>query len=94
MRAGFNDGTPSLFDVVQGVSAVASAGADPWTRAEVLVLWTFHTADRTLSLTPTVAGADTLGYPNGTDPFDQTEADSPYSGSLARSMAWASEEKG
>ena len=41
----------------------------------MLVLWTFHTADKTLSLTPTVAGADVVPYPaGGVDPFALTGA--------------------
>jgi alpha/beta hydrolase fold len=75
LRAAFNSGTPSLFDVVQAVSGAASGGQDPWDRDRVLVLWTFHTADKTLSLTPTVAGADVVPYPaGGVDPFALTGA--------------------
>ncbi len=61
LRAGFNNGNPSLFGVVQGVSGAATGSA--WTRDDVLVLWTFHTAANTLSLTPTTAGASTVAYP-------------------------------
>lgn len=73
LRAAFNSGTPSLFDVVQGVSGAATG--TPWGRDDVLVLWTFHTADSTLSLTPTTAGAEVVPYPaGGVDPFALTEA--------------------
>ena len=78
LRAAFNDappGQPSLFDVVGAVSSMATAAHTPWTRDDVLVLWTFHTADKTLSLTPTTAGADTVPYPaGGVDPFALTGA--------------------
>ena len=73
LRAAFNSGTPSLFDIVQGVSGAATGTG--WTRDDVLVLWTFHTADHTLSLTPTTAGAATLDYPTGgSNPFSDTTA--------------------
>ncbi len=73
LRAGFNDGPQSLFNVVAGVTAVTTGA--PWTRDDVLVMWTFHTSDRTLSLTPTTPGADTVAYPDGeTDPFIATTA--------------------
>ena len=61
LRAGFNSGNPSLFGIVQGVSGAATGNA--WSRNDVLVLWTFHTAASTLSLTPTTAGAETVPYP-------------------------------
>lgn len=73
LRAGFNDGPQSLFNVVAGVTA-ATTGA-PWTRDDVLVMWTFHTSATTLSLTPTTPGADTLPYPDGeSDSFNATTA--------------------
>ena len=73
LRAGFNDGPQSLFNVVAGVTA-ATTGV-PWTRDDVLVMWTLHTSDRTLSLTPATPGADTVAYPDGeTDPFIATTA--------------------
>ena len=68
LRAGFNDGSPSLFDVVGGVTAVTTGAS--WTRDDVLVMWTFHTSDHTLSLTPTTPDAGAIAYPDGeTDPF-------------------------
>jgi len=76
LRAGFNDDVivdgvvvkPSLFTVVAGVTT-ATTGA-PWTRDDVLVMWTYHTAAHTLSLTPTTPGAGTIDYPDGeADPF-------------------------
>ena len=75
LRAAFNDGSSALFTVVGGVTNVLSAGTAPWTRDDVLVMWTFHTAAHTLSLTPTALGAATVGYPDGlTDPFALTTA--------------------
>ncbi len=73
LRAGFNDGPTSLFNVVAGVTA-ATTGA-PWTRDDVLVMWTFHTAEHTLSLTPATPGAGTITYPDGeTDHFSNFTA--------------------
>jgi hypothetical protein len=73
LRAGFNDGPQSLFNVVAGVTA-ATTGA-PWTRDDVLVMWTFHTSDHTLSLTPTNPEAGTIAYPDGeSDPFNAMTA--------------------
>lgn len=61
LRAAFNDGQTALFSVVAGVSAVATGSS--WSKTNVLVMWTFHTADRTLSLTPTDAEKATVAYP-------------------------------
>ncbi|PNU19543.1 hypothetical protein C2E25_11960 [Geothermobacter hydrogeniphilus] len=72
LRAAFNDGPQPLFDIIAGVTA-AKTGA-PWTRDDILVTWTYHTADYTLSLTPTTAGAETVDYPGGVAPFSQTTA--------------------
>ncbi|WP_020676066.1 alpha/beta fold hydrolase [Geopsychrobacter electrodiphilus] len=75
LRAAFNDGPTALFTIVGGVTNVLSGGAAPWTRSDVLVMWTFHTAADTLSLTPTTPGADTVAYPDGViDPFNLTTA--------------------
>jgi len=77
IRIKYNDdyvepGKPALFTITQGVTAVANGGV-PWTRADTLVLWTFQTADRTLSLTPTTPGSETVDYPAGlSDPFADT----------------------
>ena len=75
VRAKYNDDVsptePALFTVTQGVTAVANGGI-PWTRVDTLVLWTFQTADRTLSLTPTTPGSETTPYPDVIDPFALT----------------------
>lgn len=78
LRAAFNEAdtstappTPALFDIVAAVTGVYFQGA-AWTRDDVLALWTFHTADLTVSLTPTAANpaARVLAYPDGdSDPF-------------------------
>ncbi|RMH40440.1 MAG: hypothetical protein D6694_10070, partial [Gammaproteobacteria bacterium] len=72
LRAALNDGATSLFSIIEAVTAVKTGAA--WTRDDVLVTWTFHTADYTLSLTPTIAGAETVDYPGGATPFTQTTA--------------------
>ena len=73
LRAAFNDGSPSLFDIEQAITGAATGTA--WTRDDVLVMWTLHTAASTLSLTPTTAGSSTVAYPaGGTDPFAVTAA--------------------
>ena len=78
LRAAFNDGPNALFTVVNGVTTVLAAlpgGSAPLGKEDVLVMWTFHTADYTLSLTPTTPGSDTVDYPDGvTDPFKMTTA--------------------
>jgi len=61
LRAAFNDGQTALFSVVAGVSAVAKGSS--WSKDKVLVMWTFHTSDRTLSLTPTDPEKATVAYP-------------------------------
>ncbi len=75
LRAAFNDGSPSLFQVVQGVSGAINQNAG-LTRDDILVLWTFHTAADTLSLTPATPGSSTVDYPvgGGADPFAVTAA--------------------
>lgn len=75
LRAALNDGQTALFNIIAGVTGVKFPGAS-WTRDDVLVTWTFHTADNTLSLTPTTAGAETVNYPvtGGPDPFSMTTA--------------------
>ncbi len=81
LRAAFNDPdtsttppTPALFDIVGALTTVYFQGA-AWTRDDVLALWSFHTADRTLSLTPTNPAAATVAYPDGeSDPFGDVTA--------------------
>jgi len=94
LRAAFNDDVsptePALFTVTQGVTAVANGGI-PWTRDETLVLWTFHTAAETLSLTPTTPGSGTVAYPDGgIDPFALTTGALKGASSLftANNLAW------
>jgi len=66
LRAAFNDGPSALFTVVEGVTSITSNNLDPWTSDKVLVMWTFHTAASTLSLTPTAAApANVVTYPDG-----------------------------
>ena len=74
LRAAFNDGSPSLFDIEQAITGAATGTA--WTRDNVLVMWTFNTAASTLSLTPTTQGASTVAYPvdGGTNEFAVTAA--------------------
>jgi len=69
VRAAFNDGTPSLFDIIAAVTGALNNGAS-WTRNEVLVTWTYTIANYTLSLT----GTGTEDYPGGVAPFTQTTA--------------------
>ncbi|ORJ63579.1 hypothetical protein B5V00_01545 [Geothermobacter hydrogeniphilus] len=81
LRAAFNDGPQALFDIIAGVTA-AKTGI-PWTRDDILVTWTYHTASYTFSLTPTAPApalstttSPTVDYPvaGGTDAFAQTTA--------------------
>ena len=84
LRAAFNDDTeesPALFTVVSGVTQVLTGAGivAPWTsedvRDDTLVMWTFHTAANTLSLTPTTPEASTVNYPDGeSDEFTLTTA--------------------
>ncbi len=62
LRAAYNAEGAGLFAALE-----ANFG---WTREDTLLLWTFHTADETLSLTPTAPEAGTLAY----DDFDGTLA--------------------
>ena len=86
LRAAYNDGTetePALFTITNLVTQVANTlanGGVPapgWTRDDTLDLWAFHTAAKTLSLTPTAAApADTVDYPatGAANPFPDTAA--------------------
>ncbi len=64
LRAGFN-APGGLFDGL--AQATQSVFGQAWDRGDTLLLWTFHTADKTLSLTPTDPEGATLAYAD----FDQ-----------------------
>jgi hypothetical protein len=92
LRAAFNDGASALFNVVGGLTNITSGGTAPWSRDDVAVMWTFHTAPTTLSLTPTAAAPDnTLAYPTDVDPFSATTAGLKAASSLvftANNLQW------